>query len=98
MSDLAFVVGITDSAVSHALRLLRAHGMVTAHRAGRMVHYRVAGELTARLLDVVSDDVVGDVDCTSEVKDMRFDRSSRDSSRTSGTMGECLRNGVRIRF
>jgi DNA-binding transcriptional ArsR family regulator len=61
VSDLAFVVGMTDSAVSHALRLLRAHGMVTAHRAGRMVHYRVAGNLTARLLDVVSDEVVGDL-------------------------------------
>ena len=61
VSDLAFAVGMTDSAVSHALRLLRAHGMVTAHRAGRMVHYRVAGELTARLLDVVSAEVVGDV-------------------------------------
>ena len=52
---------MTDSAVSHALRLLRAHGMVTAHRAGRMVHYRVAGELTARLLDVVSAEVVGEL-------------------------------------
>ena len=61
VSDLAFVVGMTDSAVSHALRLLRAHGMVTAHRAGRMVHYRVAGELTARLLDVVSAEVVGEL-------------------------------------
>jgi len=61
VSDLAFAVGMTDSAVSHALRLLRAHGMVTAHRAGRMVHYRVAGELTTRLLDVVSDEVVGDL-------------------------------------
>lgn len=59
VSDLAFVVGMTDSAVSHALRLLRAHGMVTAHRAGRMVHYRVSGDLTARLLDIVSAEVVG---------------------------------------
>lgn len=61
VSDLAFAVGMTDSAVSHALRLLRAHGMVTAHRTGRMVHYRVAGALTARLLDVVSVEAVGDV-------------------------------------
>ncbi len=61
VSDLAFVVGMTDSAVSHALRLLRAHGMVTAHRAGRMVHYRVAGDLTARLLDIVSAEVVGEL-------------------------------------
>jgi ArsR family transcriptional regulator, lead/cadmium/zinc/bismuth-responsive transcriptional repressor len=62
VSDLAFAVGMTDSAVSHALRLLRAHGMVTAHRAGRMVHYRVAGELTSRLLDVVSAEAVGDIE------------------------------------
>ena len=61
VSDLAFAVGMSDSAVSHALRLLRAHGMVTAHRAGRMVHYRVAGELTTRLLDVISAEVVGEL-------------------------------------
>ncbi|HVL85722.1 MAG TPA: metalloregulator ArsR/SmtB family transcription factor [Pseudonocardia sp.] len=60
VSDLAFVVGMSDSAVSHALRLLRAHGMVTANREGRLVRYRVTGELTRRVLDVVSDGVVGD--------------------------------------
>jgi ArsR family transcriptional regulator, lead/cadmium/zinc/bismuth-responsive transcriptional repressor len=62
VSDLAVAVGMSDSAVSHALRLLRAHGMVTAHREGRLVRYRVAGELTPRLLDVVSDGVVGERD------------------------------------
>ncbi|HEY4422308.1 MAG TPA: metalloregulator ArsR/SmtB family transcription factor [Pseudonocardia sp.] len=62
VSDLAFAVGMSDSSVSHALRLLRAHGMVTAHRQGRLVRYRVVGELTTRLLDVVSDGVVGDVE------------------------------------
>lgn len=62
VSDLALAVGMSDSAVSHALRLLRAHGMVTAHRQGRLVRYRVVGELTTRLLDVVSDAVVGDVE------------------------------------
>jgi ArsR family transcriptional regulator, lead/cadmium/zinc/bismuth-responsive transcriptional repressor len=61
VSDLALAVGMSDSAVSHALRLLRAHGMVTAHRQGRLVRYRVVGTLTERLLDVVSDVVVGDV-------------------------------------
>ena len=61
VSDLAVAVGMSDSAVSHALRLLRAHGMVSAHREGRLVRYRVTGELTTRLLDVVSDRVVGDV-------------------------------------
>jgi ArsR family transcriptional regulator, lead/cadmium/zinc/bismuth-responsive transcriptional repressor len=61
VSDLAVAVGMSDSAVSHALRLLRAHGMVSAHRQGRLVRYRVTGELTVRLLDLVSEDVVGDV-------------------------------------
>ncbi len=61
VSDLAVAVGMSDSAVSHALRLLRAHGMVSAHREGRLVRYRVTGELTHRLLDVVSEGVVGDV-------------------------------------
>jgi DNA-binding transcriptional ArsR family regulator len=61
VSDLAFAVGMSDSAVSHALRLLRAHGMVTAHRAGRLVRYRVTGGLAERLLDVVSEGVVGEV-------------------------------------
>ncbi|MFC4944387.1 helix-turn-helix domain-containing protein [Pseudonocardia sp. GCM10023141] len=61
VSDLAFAVGMSDSAVSHALRLLRAHGMVAAHREGRLVRYSVTGDLTIRLLDVVSEGVVGDV-------------------------------------
>jgi len=61
VSDLALAVGMSDSAVSHALRLLRAHGMVSAHREGRLVRYRVTGELTERLLQVVSAVVVGDV-------------------------------------
>jgi DNA-binding transcriptional ArsR family regulator len=61
VSDLALAVGMSDSAVSHALRLLRAHGMVSAHRQGRLVRYRVTGALTERLLAVVSDVVVGEV-------------------------------------
>jgi DNA-binding transcriptional ArsR family regulator len=42
VSDLAAATGMTDTAVSQALRLLRAHGLVTAQRSGRMVHYRLA--------------------------------------------------------
>jgi DNA-binding transcriptional ArsR family regulator len=61
VSDLALAVGMSDSAVSHALRLLRAHAMVSAHRQGRLVRYRVTGALAGRLLDVVSAEVVGDV-------------------------------------
>lgn len=59
VSDLAVVVGMSDSAVSHALRLLRAHGMVTAQRQGRLVRYRIVGGLAQRLLEVVSAAAVG---------------------------------------
>lgn len=58
VSDLAVAVGMSDSAVSHALRLLRAHGMVTAHREGRLVRYRMAGGLARLLLEVVSAEAV----------------------------------------
>jgi DNA-binding transcriptional ArsR family regulator len=60
VSDLAVSVGMSDSAVSHALRLLRVHGVVTAHREGRLVRYRTADGLARRLLEVVSEGVVGD--------------------------------------
>ena len=37
-----------------ALRLLRAHGMVTAHREGRLVRYRLTDGLARRVLEIVS--------------------------------------------
>jgi ArsR family transcriptional regulator, lead/cadmium/zinc/bismuth-responsive transcriptional repressor len=39
--DLAAVVGISESAVSHQLRLLRAHRLVASRKDGRIVYYRL---------------------------------------------------------
>lgn len=39
--DLAAVVGISESAVSHQLRLLRAHRLVSSRKEGRIVYYRL---------------------------------------------------------
>ena len=39
--DLAASSGLTESAVSHALRLLRAHRVVSVSRRGRMAYYRL---------------------------------------------------------
>lgn len=39
--DLAAVVGLSESAVSHQLRLLRAHRLVAFRKAGRVVYYRL---------------------------------------------------------
>ncbi len=39
VGDLAALAGMGESAASHALRLLRAHRVVTVRRAGRMAYY-----------------------------------------------------------
>ena len=50
--DLAAVAGASESAVSHHLRLLRAHRVVHARRAGRMAYYRLADAHVRMLLDL----------------------------------------------
>src|SRR5689334_14160002 len=37
--DIATLVGISESAVSHQLRLLRTSRLVTSRRVGRHIHY-----------------------------------------------------------
>lgn len=49
--DLAAVVGMGESATSHALRLLRAAGVVKARRAGRHVNYSLTDAHVTTLLD-----------------------------------------------
>jgi DNA-binding transcriptional ArsR family regulator len=39
VGDLAGAVGLTESAVSHQLRLLRSARLVRSRRAGRMIFY-----------------------------------------------------------
>jgi ArsR family transcriptional regulator, lead/cadmium/zinc/bismuth-responsive transcriptional repressor len=50
--DLAAATGQSESAVSHALRLLRAHRVVKVRRSGRMAYYRPADSHVRVLLDV----------------------------------------------
>lgn len=40
--DLALLLGVSESAMSHQLRLLRDHRVVTRRRAGRVAYYRLA--------------------------------------------------------
>jgi DNA-binding transcriptional ArsR family regulator len=61
VSDLAAATGMTDTAVSQALRLLRAHGLVTAHRSGRMVRYRLADTTVHDLIHRVRPHPVDDL-------------------------------------
>jgi DNA-binding transcriptional ArsR family regulator len=50
--DLAAATGSSESLVSHALRLLRAHRVVSVRRAHRMAYYRLDDTHVRMLLDV----------------------------------------------
>ena len=54
VSDLVVATGLQDSTVSQALRLLRAHGLVSAERDGRVIRYRLADDSVHELLHHVS--------------------------------------------
>lgn len=42
--DIASLLGMTDSAISHQLRLLRSHRIVKYRRKGKMAYYSVDDE------------------------------------------------------
>jgi DNA-binding transcriptional ArsR family regulator len=50
--DLAATAQMTESATSHALRLLRTAGVVKVRRAGRMAYYALSDGHVRLLLDV----------------------------------------------
>lgn len=50
VTDLATAVGLHDATVSQALRFLRAAGVVTGRKDGRLVRYRLAENDTTVLL------------------------------------------------
>lgn len=50
--DLAAVVGVSETAVSHSMRLLRAASIVRSRRDGRMIYYRLDDAHVRMLLDL----------------------------------------------
>jgi ArsR family transcriptional regulator, lead/cadmium/zinc/bismuth-responsive transcriptional repressor len=55
--DLAATVGMSESSVSHHLRVLRASRLVRARRAGRMVFYSPDDAHIAQLLELTQEHV-----------------------------------------
>lgn len=55
VTELAEWAGVSESAVSHALRLLRAHGIVESRRDGRWIYYALVDEHVRVLLDATAD-------------------------------------------
>lgn len=55
--DIAAVTGLSESAVSHALHLLRAHRVVKVQRTGREAHYELDDSHVGALLHLALDHV-----------------------------------------
>ncbi len=53
--DLAATLGMTESNVSHHLRVLRAHGLVKGRREGKMVFYSPDDDHIRLLLELTRD-------------------------------------------
>lgn len=51
VNELALAVGLSESAVSHQLRLLRTGRLVTYRKVGRTVNYRLLDEHVTTLLE-----------------------------------------------
>lgn len=54
VGDLALVLDVSDSSISHALRLLRTAGVAQNRRDGRVIYYRLTGSWAPRVLEVVA--------------------------------------------
>ena len=55
VGDIAAEANVSESAVSHALRLLRAHRIVEARREGRRIFYTLIDEHVRVLLDATAE-------------------------------------------
>lgn len=57
VQNVAIAVGMSTSAVSHHLRILRQTGLITNRRSGKEVYYKLAETQTAKLIHKMIDDV-----------------------------------------
>lgn len=51
VGDMALVLGMSISALSHQLRHLRERHVVSRHKAGRIVHYRLVDDHVRHLIE-----------------------------------------------
>ncbi|MDP8959558.1 MAG: metalloregulator ArsR/SmtB family transcription factor [Actinomycetota bacterium] len=62
VGDVALALGVPESSVSYALRLLRAAGVVRKRREGRLIYYRLVDGFMEQLLDLLRRQVQLDAD------------------------------------
>lgn len=56
VSDIAAAMGMSSAAVSHHLKSLRMHGLITSRRVGKEMHYTLADTGPAKLLHRLIED------------------------------------------
>ena len=56
--DISYLLGMTKSAVSHQLRLLRQNDLIRSRKDGRMVYYSIADEHVATIIRAGMEHVV----------------------------------------
>jgi DNA-binding transcriptional ArsR family regulator len=61
VGDLVDAVGLSQSALSQHLALLREEGLVTFRRESQTLHYRVSDPRAARILKLLKDMFCGDL-------------------------------------
>lgn len=64
--DLAAATGTQEATVSQSLRMLRASGVVTGRRQGRLVFYRLADAHVRMLLDLTREHIAHDASATPD--------------------------------
>ena len=62
VGTLAEGVGVSESAVSHALRLLRTSKVVTTRRDGQAIRYRLADPHVRQLLEISREHLLEELD------------------------------------
>lgn len=61
VGDIVAAVGLSQSALSQHLALLRADGLVAFRRESQTLHYRISDPRAARLLKLLKDMYCGDL-------------------------------------
>lgn len=59
--DLAHILGITKSAVSHQMKLLKKYELVESNRVGKMVYYKSKNKNIIKLISSVNEEIKGAV-------------------------------------
>ncbi|GBG55895.1 transcriptional regulator [Sporomusaceae bacterium FL31] len=57
VSNIAVAVNMSDPAVSHHLRNLKQHGLISSKRIGKEVHYTLSDNKKAHLIHQMIDDL-----------------------------------------